>query len=102
MLAKKEEADCYLALLGKKAALKTESFLWQLFHIHTQLTTKTMNNETDNKNKDKLLWLWWYHQPYAHLVLGSKNRPILPSLPVENREKAELQVAGGLGRIVDI
>eukprot|EP00957_Ditylum_brightwellii_P116806 8908931-Ditylum_brightwellii.AAC.1 len=28
-------------------------------------------NETDNKNKDKLLWLWSYHLPYAQLLLSS-------------------------------
>mmetsp|Transcript_12233 Transcript_12233/g.18122 ORF Transcript_12233/g.18122 Transcript_12233/m.18122 type:complete len:1306 (-) Transcript_12233:502-4419(-) len=36
----KEEADRFLALLEKKASLKTEYFLWQLFHIHTDVTER--------------------------------------------------------------
>eukprot|EP00957_Ditylum_brightwellii_P016347 1229155-Ditylum_brightwellii.AAC.2 len=87
-------------------ALKTESFLWQLFHIHIDVTGRGKaagkeDNETNSKNKDKLLCLWWHHQLYSHLVLGSKNRPIFPSLPVKNREKAKLRVAGGLKRRED-
>eukprot|EP00957_Ditylum_brightwellii_P100499 7660816-Ditylum_brightwellii.AAC.1 len=66
MLLKKEEANCFLALFEKKAALKTKSFLLQLFHIHADVTerekaTDNKDDETDNENKGKLLQLWWYH-----------------------------------------
>ena len=76
----------FFALLEKKAALKTASFLWQLFHIHVDVTGRektadNKDNETDDKNKNELLQLRWYHQPYAHLVLESKNRLILALLP---------------------
>eukprot|EP00957_Ditylum_brightwellii_P107204 8179963-Ditylum_brightwellii.AAC.1 len=57
MLLKKEEANCVLALLEKKAVLKTESFLWQIFHIHVDVTGREKSadgkdNETNDKNKD--------------------------------------------------
>eukprot|EP00957_Ditylum_brightwellii_P203774 15336164-Ditylum_brightwellii.AAC.1 len=50
----------------------------------------------------KLLQLWWYHQPNGHLVLVSKNWPILALLSVENRPSCRWLMLWGGRRLVDI
>eukprot|EP00957_Ditylum_brightwellii_P160738 12237283-Ditylum_brightwellii.AAC.1 len=46
--------------------------------------------------------IWWHHLLNVHLILVSKNWPILASLPVKNRPSCQCPELWGGGRIVNI